>query len=196
MLSKHGDNANHIFPETSPADALQKSEMEIEGRAALLRAYRFFRRQKGLEDLTIDRMAPETGIRESAVISGVHKITLEEYISGTHFPDSLCYAFYPVDLHEKSALGVQPKHLQPGKVPSVPLRALIPENSCSFLAAGRCISSDRRANSALRVQATAMATGQAAGAAAALAVRNNCTPLQLDVQEIKQLLKQHGAITP
>jgi hypothetical protein len=62
--------------------------------------------------------------------------------------------------------------------------------------AGRCISSDRLANSALRVQATCMATGQAAGAAAALAAQRGVTPGQLPIAEVKALLTAHGAIVP
>jgi len=54
-------------------------------------------------------------------------------------------------------------------VPTVPRSALIPKGSRNLLVAGRCVSSDRLANSALRVQASCMGMGQAAGANAALA---------------------------
>jgi len=62
--------------------------------------------------------------------------------------------------------------------------------------AGRCLSSDRMANSALRVQATCMATGQAAGAAAALAAKKGVTPREVPIEEIKALLRDNGAIVP
>jgi hypothetical protein len=52
------------------------------------------------------------------------------------------------------------------------------------------------ANSALRVQASCMAMGQAAGAAAALAARQGCTPLAVPLAELKTLLRTHGAIVP
>ena len=64
------------------------------------------------------------------------------------------------------------------------------------IAAGRCVSSDRLANSGLRVQASCMAMGQAAGAAAALAVQKNTTPLDVPLEEIRKLLRKHGAIVP
>src|SRR5690606_13053190 len=97
-------------------------------------------------------------------IQGEYLVTVDDYTSGKTFPDGVCYAFYPIDLHDKE--GVKPTPLQPGVVPSVPLRALIPKGSRHLLVAGRSISSDRLANSALRVQATCMAMGQAAGLAA------------------------------
>ena len=93
-------------------------------------------------------------------------------------------------------MGVQPAHLKEGVVPTVPLRALIPKGSANLLVAGRCLSSDRQANSGLRVQGTCMATGQAAGAAAALAAKRGVTPAAVPLPELKALLKAQGAIVP
>jgi hypothetical protein len=64
------------------------------------------------------------------------------------------------------------------------------------MVAGRSVSSDRLANSALRVQASCMAMGQAAGAAAALAARMKTTPCDLPIGEIRAILQQNGAIVP
>jgi len=76
----------------------------------------------------------------------------------------------------------------------VPLGALIPKGVRNLLVAGRCLSSDRLANSALRVQASCMAMGQAAGAAAALAARSGDTAPTLE--RIRQALTDHGAVVP
>ena len=92
--------------------------------------------------------------------------------------------------------GIVPKHLDEGVVATIPLRALIPKGSKKFLVAGRCISSDRMANSALRVQASCMAMGQAAGAAAALAFHQKTTPLNISLKDIKEMLLDYGAIVP
>ena len=78
----------------------------------------------------------------------------------------------------------------------MPLGALIPKNSRGFLAAGRILSSDRLANSALRVQAVCMATGQAAGGAAALAARSGVEPRDIPFSELRALLEANGAIVP
>jgi hypothetical protein len=110
------------------------------------------------------------------------------------FEDAVCYAFYPVDLHTRQ--GVRPQPLKEGTVPTVPLRALIPRESRNLIVAGRCVSSDRLANSGLRVQASCMAMGQVAGAAAALAAREVCSPGEIPLPALKDLLQQHAAITP
>jgi hypothetical protein len=90
--------------------------------------------------------------------------------------------------------GVKPEHLNEGVFPTVPLRALVPKGSRNLIVAGRCVSSDREANSALRVQASCMAMGQAAGAAAALAVEKQTTPGKVPLGELTALLKRHDAI--
>ena len=72
----------------------------------------------------------------------------------------------------------------------------LPTGSRNIIVAGRCVSSDRLANSGLRVQASCMGMGQAAGVAAALAAKNGTTPLDVPLAEIHQLLVQHEAIIP
>jgi len=139
-------------------------------------------------------VAPQTGVRETYRIVGETTVTVEDYVSGRVGDDAVCHAFYPIDVHTEE--GVEPKQLTQDVVPSVPLRALIPKGSRSLLAAGRCVSSDRLANSALRVQAPCMAMGQAAGAAAALATRDGVSPGQVAYAELVSLLRVHGAIVP
>ena len=100
-----------------------------------------------------------------------------------------------MDLHDEK-LGLDKRDLAPGVVPTVPLGALIPRKSEGFLAAGRILSSDRLANSALRVQAPCMATGQAAGALAALSVQLQLPAENVPMAELRKLLEANGAIVP
>jgi hypothetical protein len=139
-------------------------------------------------------LQPETGFRETYRIQGETLITVNDYRSGRKFEDAICYAFYPVDLHTKS--GVKPEPLKPGIIPTVPLRALIPKGSKNIMVAGRSVSSDRLANSGLRVQAPCMAMGQAAGVAATLAAKAGTTPLAVPLAEIHRVLREHAAIIP
>ncbi len=194
LLHCLGNNGNHLWGDRAHTSE-GRTTMEIEGRQAALRAYRFLRRQPGLENLQLELNSAECGIRETVRIQGETVVTVEDYQSGRVWADSICYAFYPIDLHNKEH-GVKPDPLAEGVVPTVPLGALIPQGIGNMLAAGRCISSDRLANSALRVQATCMATGQAAGAAAALAARLNCDVKNIPLAQLKELLKQHQAIVP
>lgn len=139
-------------------------------------------------------MQPEAAFRESYRIVGETVITVNDYTNGRFFDDAVTNAFYPVDLHTKD--GVKPKPLRPGVLPTIPLRALIPKGSRNLMVAGRSVSSDRLANSGLRVQAPCMAMGQAAAATAVLAARSGKTPLEVPLADIHALLAEHGAIIP
>jgi hypothetical protein len=159
----------------------------LKGRKAVLQRVRAVKQR-------LMHLQPEAGFRESYRIEGETVVTVDDYTSGRVFEDAVCYAFYPVDLHTSS--GVKPKPLAKGTVPTIPLTALVPKGSRNIIVAGRCVSSDRLANSGLRVQASCMAMGQAAGATAALAVRENTTPLEVLLEDIREMLRNHGAIIP
>lgn len=73
-------------------------------------------------------------------------ITEKDNLSGRVWPDSLCHSLYPVDIQKPDGDGIEIRPLQEGIVPRAPL-------------------------SALRVQASCMAMGQAAGAAVLIAAR-------------------------
>ena len=194
FLRRGGDTANYVDDaDNSTADL--RTQTNLRGRASMLRMYRFLKSLPGLGNVRLLAMSPEVGVRETYRVRGEYVVTHEDYTSGRTYADSVCYAFYPIDLHDKVS-GIRPAHLKEGMVATVPLRALVVKGVDGVLVAGRCVSSDRLANSALRVEATCMATGQAAGAAAALAARHKTTALKIDFGELTALLHAHRAIVP
>ncbi|MDO4574141.1 MAG: FAD-dependent oxidoreductase [Planctomycetia bacterium] len=190
-----GSSAMNYVYGADNSTAEKRTETNLRGRAAALRMLRFTRSLPGGEKAKITRMSPEVGVRETWRVVGDYVLTHEDYVSGKVWEDSLCFAFYPVDLHV-NATGVRPAHLREGVVPTVPLRALLPAGVEDILVAGRCLSSDRLANSGLRVQGACMATGQAAAAAAVVSVRTRTTPRKVDLSAVKALLREHGGIVP
>ena len=193
LLRSAGDNIHHITGADSTTSETH-SLTNIKSRTTLLETLRFLREQPGCENTRLISMQPETGVRETYRVEGEYQITHEDYVTGRVFDDSLAYSFYPIDVHDKH--GVVPRHLTEGTFPTVPLRALIPKNSQNLMVAGRCVSSDRLSNSALRVQASCMAMGQATGVTATLAVQQKKTPLNVPLRDIKKTLVDNGAIVP
>ena len=63
----------------------------------------------------------------------------------------------------------------------IPYGALLPRELDNLLVAGRCISVDHRVHHATKEIPACFASGEAAGAAAALAVARDITPAALDV---------------
>ena len=116
-------------------------------------------------------------------------------------PVDIYYAFYPVDLHMAKDLKGTKNNLNniflaDGVVPTVPYGARIPKGSDNILVAGRTIGSDQLANSGLRVQATCMAEGQAAGVAAAIAAESGISVRHVLYGKLCEMLKKQGAIVP
>ena len=195
FLRSHGQNRNHVATvgaETSEG----KTCIEVEGRRSIMRVHRFFRRQKGLENFRIEEIIAELGVRETVTIQGQATITEADYTTGRLWPDALCYCFYPIDIHLDHGQGIDWRSLDDGVVPTIPRGALLPAGGERLIVAGRCIASDHVANSALRVEAPCMATGQAAGALAALAAQRRADPAELPLPDVRALLEQHGAIVP
>jgi hypothetical protein len=192
-LGNHAENATHV-PEADSSTAELHTQTNIRGRASVLRMMRFLKRFPGFENLHLERLQPEAGVRETYRIIGRTAVSVGDYTSGRIFDDAVAYSFYPIDLHDRE--GVRPRQLKPGTVATIPLSALIPKDGVNLMVAGRSISSDRLANSALRVQASCMAMGQAAGAAAALAARAGSGIDGVPVDTVRKVLREHGAIVP
>ncbi len=175
-------------------ESVGKTRLEQKAYSQMLAVYKFLRSIKGLEDLEIDFVAEETGVRETNRIVGEKTITAEDYINGVFYEDSISYAFYPIDRHVIT--GIEQKFLKENVVPKIPYSALIPRNSKRILCAGRCISSDTDANSAVRVEAVCMSTGQVAGCAAAISAQSNKTVRNVPYTELCDALKAINAIVP
>lgn len=193
VLNAHGENTQHILKADNSTAALH-TDANIRGRKAVLRLLRFIRTLPGCERAVLAHMSTEAAIRETWRIVGQTQITCEDYVSGRLFQDALCYSFYPIDLHTHE--GVKPQPLKEGTLPTVPRGALKPAGSRDLLVAGRSVSSDRLANSALRVQASCMAMGQVAGTLAAMAAQAGCDPVELSLAAVRQTLRAQGAIVP
>lgn len=80
----------------------------------------------------------------------------------------------------------------PREFSEIPLRALIAQDVDNLFAVGRCISADWHGLGGARIIATSMTTGQAAGNAAALAVKNQQTAPEVDGRAVRELQKQQN----
>ncbi|HEX2513582.1 MAG TPA: FAD-dependent oxidoreductase [Chloroflexota bacterium] len=194
-LASGGGSCNHVLG-IDGATSAARTAAELKGRQAVLRVYRLLRQVPGCESLRVSFVANECGIRETRRIVGEREVTVARYASGYVWEDAICYSFYPIDVHQPDSMAIDIRPLARGVVPTIPYGALIPAGSDRLLVAGRCIAGDQEANSAYRVQATCMATGQAAGAAAALAAQARGSVRAVDVPTLRALLRAHGAIVP
>jgi len=78
----------------------------------------------------------------------------------------------------------------------IPYRCLVPGEVGGLLVAGRCISGTHEAHASYRVTGTCVATGQAAGLAAAWASARGLSPSQVDGPELRSGLIERGVSLP
>ena len=136
-------------------------------------------------------VATQAGIRETRRIKGVHTMTAEEYMSGYRYEDSISRGAHPIDIHATKGSSQVTHFLE--QAAYVPYRALIANNYPNLLVAGRCLSADRKAFASMRVQASCMGTGQAAGVAAAMCAKVGCSVQSVDIGALVERLKALGA---
>lgn len=75
----------------------------------------------------------------------------------------------------------------------IPYRSLLPTKVDNLIVAGRCIGAAHEAMGAIRVMATCLAMGEAAGRAAKMAIRAGVSPAQIDVRKLQDELVAKGA---
>ena len=144
----------------------------------------------GFENAYVDRVAPFMGIRETRRIVGEYVLTEQDIFDCAKFDDVVAVASYPVDLHHP--VGGDCSLYWCPDCYDIPYRCLVPQKVDGLLVAGRNVSMTHLALASARVMGPAMAMGEAAGKAAALAVKHDTTPRNLDVKELQKALKEEG----
>ncbi len=150
----------------------------------------------GLEHARLKQIAPTVGVRESRRIEGMYTLEMEDLIDPpTPFEDAIAMGSFLLDLHPASGTraGIETRPVTANCF-QIPYRILVPKQVDGLLVAGRCVSASRDALSSIRVMPQAFAMGQAAGSAAALAVREGIQPREIDVSKLQAVLRDAGAV--
>lgn len=183
--SDNGDNRNHIPLDVTDSDSVARAE--IASRRLLYAEMRQGKKILGA--------APAVAPREGRRIAGLTELKSEDYCAGRVFEDSVCYSFWFVDIHREGQAAYI-RYITHGNTPTIRLSNLVSKDLTNLMMAGRCVSSDRETNSALRVKASCMAMGQAAGTAAAMAALEDMDPKDVKVERLLKVLDRNGAIIP
>ena len=173
-------------------DAEQLSAAECSLREDCFRMAGIFRKLfPEFRNCYVASVAVNGGVRETRNIKGMHVISAQEYLNAFHYEDSISRGAHPIDIHASKGASQSVTFLE--EPAYVPYRALIAEGFPNLLVAGRCLSADRVAFASLRVQASCMGSGQAAGVAAALASASGVSVQDVDVPVLVAELKNMGA---
>jgi hypothetical protein len=164
-----------------PGDALDVRDLtriEITLRERIAEVHALYRgRVPGFEESFVLDTAPQIGTRESRRITGPYRLTLDD-LAGGRFEDSV---------------GLGNRYDIDGHVWQFPYRCLVPEGIENGLATGRCISTTHEAHEFTREIHTCLVVGQAAGVAAAMAVKTGTAVSGINLADLQSRLRAQGA---
>ena len=107
----------------------------------------------GFENARYLRSADVLGIRESRRIVGEKTLTIDDMASGARFEDAICTVGSAVDFHasQKKDGSYDGKYYVTGsRSVQIPYGSLLPKDVENLIVAGRCLSADQLAHSAVR----------------------------------------------
>ena len=185
-------NASRVAADATSAEALSRAELVL--RRQVLEFLAFFRAYvPGCVNVHLAATAACVGVRESRRLAGAYVLTDADVRRGRRFDDAVVRGGFPIDAHDAWGAGMTSTETLPSSY-DIPYRCLLPETVDGILVAGRALSAERKALASARISGTCMAMGQAAGTAAALAVRAGVSPRAVDVDRLRQQLVAQGAI--
>jgi len=156
----------------------------------------------GVENLDLDWVGIVPGYRESRRIEGDYLLNENDVRANRIFPDAVAYGGWQMDEHPPR--GIMDFDKFPTRVLNfdgcytIPYRCFYAKDVENVMLAGRDISTTKMAYGSTRVMGTCAVGGQAAGTAAALAVKYDCTPRQVGehIQELQQTLLRDDCYIP
>ena len=182
--------ASHDY---DPRDRTSITRAELAGRRqaeAYLEAIRII---PGCERAYLVSTGPEFGTRESRHLNCRYQFAWRDVMSRRHFEDCVALGAWGAEWHERETFGSVMDTAPEKSFYQIPLGCLQSADTSNLLAAGRTADGDRKAGAAIRVLGTAIATGQAAGIAAAQIANTG----DLHLPELqKELFAQGQTATP
>ncbi len=161
-----------------PTDPVDLSQAEIACRGLVMQEFARVRAEvAGMRDAHLCGIATQLGVTESRRLVGLHVLTRAEM--NRDFDD---------------AIAITGHWTRAGDVYAIPYRSLLCHEHANLMAAGRHISVDHRTHNATKEIPACIATGQAAGIAARLALDCGGDLRKVEVARLRAALRQTGAL--
>ncbi|RLC03739.1 MAG: pyridine nucleotide-disulfide oxidoreductase [Deltaproteobacteria bacterium] len=193
-ISEQGDATylNIVYmPGYDATDIHDLTRGEIEGRRQAMWAINALKKyMPGFENAALRSFGSSLGIRESRKIIGRYNLTENDVRNQGRFDDTI--GIFPEFL-DGYGIVILPTT---GRYFQVPYGIMVPQKVENLLVAGRCVAGDQISHSATRQMMCCTVTGQGAGVAAALSIKDNVSCSQVDIVSLQRaLLKQGVRIT-
>lgn len=155
--------------------------------------------------------ANELGVRTSRIVQGIARVSDDEAWALRKAADGIARSSWEIDIHppdherplperwfhsKSEAYAAFSRRLAAGDGFDIPYGCIVAAGVDNLLVAGRCLSAGYLAQGSLRIQQTCMATGQAAGTAAALSLQAGTPPRELDPAVVVGRLARDRDVEP
>ena len=183
------------IPMFDSTDTESLTAAEIRARRRMMEVLDYHQRVEK-KPWRLDHCSPIIGIREGCRVVGDYTLLVDDLRAAREFDDAIARGTFYLDGHkpddDKRTYILSHKEMQ---VPpyQIPYRSLLVRDAKNLMAAGRCFSADQLALSSARVSTTCSMLGQAAGIAAAEAVKKGCDPRDLDSKTVRKTVEARGA---
>lgn len=178
---------------TDATDLFDLTKAELDGQlqaAALTKVLK--ENVPGFEKAFISSIAPTLGVRETRRFKGIFELTGQMLLDGEIPEDTIALGGYKIDIHSGTDRNTVFKTVE--EPFGIPYGTLVSAEVSNLMFAGRCASMDAAALAAVRVMPQCMSMGQAAGIAAVMALDEDCTPAEVDVQKLREILFRQDAV--
>jgi len=183
ITSFNGIHMNDI----DPIDVWDLTKAEIEGRRRVLWAINALKKYTpGFKNARLRTIGSSLGVRESRKILGEYNITENDVRNQARFEDSIGICPEFIDGYGIAIMPITGRYFQ------VPYRITVPQKVENLLVAGRCVAGDKISHAATRQLCCCIVTGQGAGVAAAISIKNHTTCKNVDISTVQETLKKQG----
>jgi len=174
------------------SDVFDLTRAEIEAHLQIPRLVECMRKyMPGFENARLTQIYPFIGIRETRRFNGIKTLREQEILDGTVHEDAIGLGSYIIDIHDGAGLSTIVKKIPPY---GIPYGVTVSSDIDNLMFAGRCASLDSVVMSSARVMPTCMVIGEGAGVGAAMAVKENILPKDVDVQALRKNLIAAGVL--
>lgn len=195
--------------EVDPLDPWDFTRAEREGRAQAWEAAEAYRRfVPGCEEAYLLDTAAHVGVRSTRRVKGLARVTDDDAWNLRRQPNSIARSSWDIDVWPATSFSrpavrrddadYKERHQKvlAGGCFDIPYGCIVAAGIDNLLMAGQCVSASHMAESSLRIQQTCMATGEAAGVAAALSLKAGTSPRELAPERVVAQLEKDRDVEP
>ncbi len=181
--SFNGIHMNNI----DPTDVWDLTKAEIEGRKRVMMAINALKKYTpGFKKARLRTIGASLGTRESRKIIGQYNITEDDVRNEARFEDTIGICPEFIDGHGVCIMPTTGRYFH------VPYGIIVPQKVENLLVVGRAVAGDKISHAATRQMVCCTVTGQGAGVAAAVSIKDDLTCRLVNISKVQNILKKQG----